>query len=255
MQSDNIDQLATALAAAQAELLPALKDASNPHLKNRYADLASCWDAVKACLPRHGLSVVQGGCTRGGRDFIRTTLLHASGQWIAGVTPIIIGDPKGINPMQALGSATTYARRYGLAAICGLTAEDDDGQGAGPPPPRQTERPRQPEPRQEPARAAKPAGDLLDRLTSRYVAQLKEKGLATEQTETARQFEMWNHLATAAVKANHIYSESIHDVDGTRSNKLVYKALKGLCETHGGWLTAEVKAYLDSKLAPQEAAK
>lgn len=254
MQSDNIDQLATALAAAQAELLPAIKDARNPHLKNLYADLASCWEAVRACLPRHGLSVVQGGCTRGGRDFIRTTLLHASGQWIAGVTPIIIGDPKGINPMQALGSATTYARRYGLAAICGLTAEDDDGQGAGHPPQQR----RDPEPRPQPPAAAKgpkPAGDLLDRLTGRYLDRRRQAHGPGAFNETEAKFELWNHLATAAVDQKKLLAESIQDFDGTRTNAAVVKALHGMVGVHDGWLQAETKAYLDSKLQPQEAAK
>lgn len=40
--------------------------------------------------------------------------------------------PKTGNVMQQLGSATTYARRYGLLAIYGLAGEDDDGEGSGP---------------------------------------------------------------------------------------------------------------------------
>jgi len=130
-QTDKIDQLATALASAQAELNPAIKDQPNSHLRSKYADLSSCWAAIRECLPRHGLSVVQGGVVIDGREFLETQLVHASGQWIAGLTPIVVGDMKGISVMQAVGSAWTYARRYGLAAITGLTADDDDGHGAG----------------------------------------------------------------------------------------------------------------------------
>lgn len=257
MQSEQIDQLATALAAAQSELLPAIKDSTNPHLRNRYADLGSCWEAIKACLPRHGLSVVQGGYTRGGRDFVRTTLLHASGQWISGITPIFLKSlnkegrmqyPAGMNTMQALGSAISYARRYGLAAICGLTAEDDDGQGSGTPPPRRE--PERPAPAPaRPANGPKPAGDILDRLTRRYL----DKREISESAATSAKFELWNHLATKAVADGKLFQESLWDVDGTRSNSLVVKALHGLCGEHDGWLTAEVKSYLDTKLQTQEA--
>ena len=258
LQSEQIDALAKALAAAQAELLPAIKDAQNPHLRNRYADLASCWDAIKACLPHHGLSVVQGGCTRSGRDYIRTTMLHASGQWIAGMTPIIIGDPKGINPMQALGSAMTYARRYGLAAICGLTAEDDDGAGAGHPAARQPERPRQPDrPPQQPPTRPEPhtAGDALDKLTARYLDRLKAAGLASPDRAEARRWELWNHLATAAVEQGCIPQDAIHDFDGKRSQSMVVKALKELSASHKSWLQDEILAYITTKLQPQEAAR
>jgi hypothetical protein len=38
--------LATALVKAQKAFSPALKKSTNPHFKSRYADLASCVDAV-----------------------------------------------------------------------------------------------------------------------------------------------------------------------------------------------------------------
>lgn len=248
-QSEQIDQLASALAKAQAELLPAMKDAANPHLKSKYADLASCWEAIKACLPRHGLAVVQGGCVVDGRDMLRTTLVHASGQWMAGLTPLLIGDAKGLNPMQALGSAWTYSRRYGLAAVVGLTAEDDDGAGAGHPPARQAERP------SPPPAPAKPAGDLLGRLTGRYLDRRRQANGPGAFNETAAKFELWNHLATKAVEHKKLLAESIVDFEGVRSNSAVLKALRGMVGEHDGWLQAEVKAYLDSKLQPQEAAQ
>jgi hypothetical protein len=56
-------------------------------------------------------------------------LVHASGQWVAGEQPIA-GD--WANP-QKIGSAITYARRYGLAAICGIAQDDDDANGASAP--------------------------------------------------------------------------------------------------------------------------
>jgi hypothetical protein len=59
---------------------------------------------------------------------LRTTLLHKSGQWIASEVPLMVGEK---STMQTLGSAITYARRYGLAAMVGVVAdEDDDGNAA-----------------------------------------------------------------------------------------------------------------------------
>ena len=38
----------------------------------------------------------------------------------------------GQNTPQAVGSAITYGRRYGLAAMVGIAPEDDDGEAAEP---------------------------------------------------------------------------------------------------------------------------
>jgi hypothetical protein len=57
---------------------------------------------------------------------LKTTLMHSSGQWIQGEMPLFL--PK--MDAQAQGSAITYARRYGLAAITGLVQVDDDANTA-----------------------------------------------------------------------------------------------------------------------------
>ena len=127
-QSDQLDQLAPALAAAQASLHAAKKDKENPHFRSQYATLQSIWDAAREVLAPNGLSVIQTFEKTDGRLMdIRTTLLHKSGQWIAGVLSLA---PQQANP-QGIGSAITYGRRYALAAILGIVAdEDDDGNQA-----------------------------------------------------------------------------------------------------------------------------
>lgn len=122
MQSENLNELATALAKAQAEIKGAIKDATNPHFKSSYADLASIWDACRAPLSKNGLSVTQTMHETEGRIMVVTTLLHASGQWMRGTLPInaVKQDPQGI------GSAITYARRYSLSAMVGVAPDDDD---------------------------------------------------------------------------------------------------------------------------------
>ena len=126
--SPEINHLAKALAAAQSSLSPAAKDAVNPHFRNHYASLGSVWDAAREVLGANGLSVVQTYApTDGTRLDLVTTLMHESGQWISGTISMV---PAKADP-QGIGSAATYARRYSLASILGIVAdEDDDGQKA-----------------------------------------------------------------------------------------------------------------------------
>ena len=127
MQSQTIGALAKALASAQAELQPATKNSQNPFLKNRYADISAVYTAIRSVLPAHGLSVVQTMLpAERGYVSVRTTLLHESGEWIAGeISMPCQSDKGGIGPQQ-VGSAITYARRYSLSAIVGVVSEDDD---------------------------------------------------------------------------------------------------------------------------------
>jgi len=120
-------ELATAMAKAQAEIKAALKDSKNPHFKSSYADLTSVWDACRTALTKNGLSVVQIPNFEGDEVWLETRLLHASGESISGRYPL---RPQQQTP-QGYGSALTYARRYSLAAMVGVVAdEDDDGNAA-----------------------------------------------------------------------------------------------------------------------------
>ena len=134
-KSDQINELATALAKAQSAIQPAIKDAENLGFKNaktgkasKYADLAAVWEACRAPLSANGLSVVQlPADTEPGRVALTSMLLHASGQYISATFSM--------RPMQdtphGAGSALTYLRRYALAALVGVVAdEDDDGNAA-----------------------------------------------------------------------------------------------------------------------------
>jgi hypothetical protein len=127
-RSDYIGKLAEALSKAQGAMEGASKSAENPFFKSKYADLASVWDACRGPLSANGLAVIQvpAAPTAPGRVAIDTILAHASGEWISGVLELtpVKSDP------QSVGSAITYARRYGLQAIVGIAPEDDDGNAA-----------------------------------------------------------------------------------------------------------------------------
>ncbi len=132
--SDRLNRLAAALACAQAELEPATPDAvgsvdeTSEERSYRYATLARVWQTVRGPLTGNGLSVVQ-TCEPGAVGELRlvTTLLHTSGQWISGTTVL----PLSAQTPQGFGSALTYARRYGLAAMVGLCVDHDDDGAAG----------------------------------------------------------------------------------------------------------------------------
>jgi hypothetical protein len=130
--SDSTAALGKALAAALGELHNASKDSKNPHFKSSYASLASVIDATKGTLASHGLAAIQSPGWSDGRATVTTRILHSSGEWIEGTAeaPVVKADPQGV------GSAITYLRRYALAAMCGITQEDDDGQAASRPAPK-----------------------------------------------------------------------------------------------------------------------
>jgi hypothetical protein len=124
--SPTVGELAKALAAAQAELEPAKRDATNPHFRSKYADLSACWDAVRAPLARHGLAVSQLPSLDGDVVRLTTMLLHTSGEFIGSDAAVRIAK----HDAPSVGSALTYLRRYSLSAIVGLSTEDDDGASA-----------------------------------------------------------------------------------------------------------------------------
>lgn len=120
-------ELVKALAEAGAKFAAIEKDGRNPHLHNRYATLGNVLEAVLGPLRDHGIIVTQTPVPMESGWAMQTRLLHVGGGELVGLVPLHSGDSKGLNPMQAMGSAISYGRRYGLLSLLCLTAEDDDG--------------------------------------------------------------------------------------------------------------------------------
>lgn len=156
----------SAFVAAQANIGPALADKINTYHNSKYADLQSVIEAVRPHFAENSLAVMQFTFTRTGsidRSYredelieegnrsrkvsrpqyfpdgqpmmetvsviyvlVRTRLIHSSGQWLEQDLEIPVS--MGTNPSQAVGNATTYARRYSLMAIAGVAPDEDDGQ-------------------------------------------------------------------------------------------------------------------------------
>jgi len=128
LTSADIDQLLPALITARATIPPVRKSSVNDHFGNRYADLRELEAAALPALLAHGL-VLTHHLVRDDRGelLLVTRLYHASGQWLQSTVPI-----EADRSSQAMGSATTYGKRYSLQALLSLAAdEDDDGNAIG----------------------------------------------------------------------------------------------------------------------------
>tara|TARA_B100001029_G_scaffold72704_1_gene59378 strand:+ start:2426 stop:2890 length:465 start_codon:yes stop_codon:yes gene_type:complete len=124
-KSDNIEKLADALSKAQSEMKGAQKKSTNPFFKSSYADLHTCIEASFPYLTKHGLSVIQGNdVDERGSFYVTTMLLHSSGQWIKSKLKMPISKPDA----QGVGATITYARRFALSAMVGISQYDDDGE-------------------------------------------------------------------------------------------------------------------------------
>jgi ERF superfamily len=121
-KSESITALAKALAKFHATAPAIVKNAQNPHFKNRFADLSGILEVIRIPLANVGLSVLQ----LLGDNTLTTILLHESGEFIETTAPLIVAK----HDMQGLGSACSYQRRYSLQSLLSLSASDDDGNDA-----------------------------------------------------------------------------------------------------------------------------
>ena len=120
-------QIATALLKAQSEMSNPKKGATNPFFKSKYADLNAIREAVIPTLNENGISVLQPIVHVDGKNFVKTILLHESGELMDSLTEIIYNKQ---NDAQAQGSGISYARRYALQSFVCVGADDDDGNKA-----------------------------------------------------------------------------------------------------------------------------
>lgn len=118
--------LAKAMAKAQGDLGPVLKDKTNPAFRSKYADLGAVLEAILPALNRAGLSLIQSPSYDGSLVGVTSILLHESGEWMEATLHM---KPVKMDP-QGIGSCITYARRYAALAIAGAAPEDDDGNAA-----------------------------------------------------------------------------------------------------------------------------
>lgn len=127
-QSEQLNELATALAKAQGEMTA--PELNKQGYNYKYADLNSVWKVCRKPLRENGLSIIQGGKVIDGKTYLATRLCHSSGQWIE--THLPIPDPKPSldtkkkhTEMQDYGAFCTYLRRYSVTACLGINGDED----------------------------------------------------------------------------------------------------------------------------------
>lgn len=161
--------LFAALASAQTEVENATKGSINPHFKSRYADLAEVLNTVRPVFGKHGLAIIQSVQTDGRVVSVTTTLGHKEGGFVSSTTACLAAK----EDAQGIGAAATYLRRYGLAAMCGVAQEDDDGNAASGRPAKSSPPPAAPQPVAELAEAANVAQQGTEALKAWFGGQSK----------------------------------------------------------------------------------
>jgi len=124
-KSETIGKLALALSKAQAEMPEVKKNAQNPFLKNKYADLGAVIETSRPVLAKHELAVTQFPVSDGEKIGVTTLLAHSSGEWLEESILISATDAKGLSFAQSAGVVISYLRRYAWASILGMYADED----------------------------------------------------------------------------------------------------------------------------------
>ena len=128
-----------AMASAQAEMLPVVRDAKNSHLNNRYAKLETIDAAIRPIYTRWGFSVRYGSAPSPHEGWLRITctVAHDAGYFEENYldAPVSLTGSQGgrmaVTPVQAIGSTVTYLRRYLLGMVWNTVLADDDDDGEG----------------------------------------------------------------------------------------------------------------------------
>lgn len=136
-------KLAAALAQVQAKLPKLDRDRTVTVETKRgepysysYVTLARLSEVVLPLLAQHGLAFTAlPGMGSDGKMCVRYSLMHESGERLDGEFPV-----SGEGGIQMVGGRITYIRRYCLAAVVGVAADEDDESNLaqdGPPRPAQ----------------------------------------------------------------------------------------------------------------------
>ena len=111
------------LIKARSEIQPPKKEGTNPHFRSRYVTLEGCIEAVTQPLANNGFFLSQQVGSNEFGSFVTTKIYHQDYSQVMECTvPLVLAK----NDMQGLGSAVTYARRYGIMSLLNLPSEDDD---------------------------------------------------------------------------------------------------------------------------------
>ena len=119
-----------ALLKVQEEIKNPENSASNPFAKSKYAPLNEILNIVRPLFNKNGLILIQNTGTTTEGAYVQTIIAHKDGE-VLEFDKLCLKDARMSNPVQAMGSAITYGRRYQLTSILGIAGEEDtDGEAA-----------------------------------------------------------------------------------------------------------------------------
>lgn len=119
-----MNKLLEKLLEVQKELKNPVLNKVNPFFKSKYADLPSILDLIKPILNKHELVLLQTHKPDENNIIVNTIIFHISGEKIESELLLPVKD----KTPQGYGSSITYARRYSILSLLGISAdEDDDG--------------------------------------------------------------------------------------------------------------------------------
>lgn len=126
--SESIKEISAAMNKFRLQVKQPAKSADNPFFKSKYVTLEGVVNTIDEALKDTGLAYFQEATSEGSSVQVSTMIIHTSGEWMSFES---LNVPVAKNDAQAFGSAETYARRYSLSAIFGVTSDlDDDGNAA-----------------------------------------------------------------------------------------------------------------------------
>ena len=118
-----MENICKAFVKFQSEFKGMKPDSSNPFFKSTYISLDGILETARPILAKNGLAVIQEATGDGEYIFVKTKLIHESGEMIE--TEILKMKPQKNDP-QSMGSCITYSKRYQLAALLGISECIDD---------------------------------------------------------------------------------------------------------------------------------
>lgn len=184
MKSEQINELAAALSKAQGDFKSPTKNKEVTVVTKtggkytfEYADLTQIIECIKEPMTKNGLSFTHVTEANDNGFWLRTFLMHSSGQFISTIYPL----PQTMDAKE-LGGAITYGKRYSLSALVGISADDD---ADAEPENVQTFKNRQPQTKQAPAPAPIPKPNFEDaKKTGPSQPQIKRLFAITSQHQT-----------------------------------------------------------------------
>lgn len=124
--SETIKNISPAMIAVQAEIKGIAPNANNPFFKSNYITLDNMLEVIRPLLTKNRIWLIQEATSEEENVVVVTRLTHSSGEFIQ--TDKLKMKPQKANDPQQLGSCITYAKRYQLSAMLGISSEvDDDG--------------------------------------------------------------------------------------------------------------------------------